>query len=283
MTLCPKCQISIARKEDSVQCATCNTVTHMKCSKMDKDSLEYLKSIGQKYNCDECVSQSKNGRHDDTPIKANTKTKEKMLPSTLEIDTKSIINRLDEVLRNQVTTNNTLETLSNRIIELEKSLKEKDKVIQSLEYKINTLEQNEKSCYVEISGVQKEKEENVENLVHDIAGVLGIDLNLFDIENAYRKPSIRNIDKPLIIIELASRRKRDEFIKKRGKIEYKSQRIYINESLTAFNKKLFWESRMKGKELGYRFIWTSHGRIYCKKDEQGKKIQVKCLEDLNFL
>jgi len=91
------------------------------------------------------------------------------------------------------------------------------------------------------------------------------------------------LEKPLIIVELATRRKRDEFIKKRGKIEYKNQQIYINESFTAFSRKLFWESRMKGKELGYRFIWISHGRIFCKKDEQGKKIQVKCFEDLNFL
>ncbi|CAI6361668.1 unnamed protein product [Macrosiphum euphorbiae] len=140
---------------------------------------------------------------------------------------------------------------------------EKDKAILSLEYKINTLEQNKKSSYVEISGDQKEEEENVNNVTHDIASALHIDPNLFDIENAYRKPSNRNLDKPLIIVEFASRRKRDEFLKKRGKIEYKSNRIYINKSLTAFNRKLFWESRMKGKELGYCFIWTSHGRIFC--------------------
>ncbi|KAL4085183.1 hypothetical protein QTP88_027042 [Uroleucon formosanum] len=34
--------------EDSVQCVTWCTVTHMKCSKMDKDSLEYLKTVGKK-------------------------------------------------------------------------------------------------------------------------------------------------------------------------------------------------------------------------------------------
>lgn len=276
MTLCPKCQISISRNEDSVQCVTCYTVTHMKCSKMDKDSLEFLKTTGKKYNCEECIKKIKTGRHDDTPLKDAALNKK-------EIDIKSIIDKLDQVLSNQVTTNNSLQALNNRVSELEKSLLEKDKVILKLEYKINTLEQNEKSCYVEISGVQKEKEENVENVVHDIASALHIDLNLLDIENAYRKPSNHNLDKPLIIVEFASRRKRDEFFKKRGKIEYKNHRIHINESLTAYNRKLFWESRMKGKELGYRFIWTSHGRIFCKKDEQGKKIQVKCFEDLTFL
>ncbi|CAI6353309.1 unnamed protein product [Macrosiphum euphorbiae] len=74
-----------------------------------------------------------------------------------------------------------------------------------------------------ISGVQKEKEENVHNLVHGIANVLKIDLNLFDIdENPDRKLSIQNLDKPLIIVEFSSRKKRDKFIKKQGKIEYKS-------------------------------------------------------------
>jgi hypothetical protein len=53
-------------------------------------------------------------------------------------------------------------------------LKEKDKVIQNLEYKINILEQNEKSCYVKISGVQKKKEGMLkENLIHDIESELG--------------------------------------------------------------------------------------------------------------
>lgn len=79
----------------------------------------------------------------------------------------------------------------------------------------------------------------------------------------------------MIIIELATRRKQDEFLKKQGSIEYKGQRIYINESLTAFNRKLFWVIRTKGKEMDYRFVWTSHGKIYRKKDEQGKKFTCK--------
>jgi len=69
MTVCPKYQITISHNEDSVKCVTCYTVTHMKCSKMDNDSLEYLKSIGKKYNCDECTNKVKIGRHDDTPVK----------------------------------------------------------------------------------------------------------------------------------------------------------------------------------------------------------------------
>lgn len=86
----------------------------MKCSKMDKDSLEFLKSTGKKYNCEECIKKVKTGRHDDTPIKDTAH-------KTKEIDNKSIIDKLDQVLSNQVTTNNSLQALNNRVIELDRT------------------------------------------------------------------------------------------------------------------------------------------------------------------
>lgn len=85
---------------------------------------------------------------------------------------------------------------------------------------------------------KRKRKKNVENLVHDIANALEIYLYMFDIENDYQKPSNWNLDKPLIIVDLASRKKRNEFTKNNGKIEYKIHRVCINESLTAFNKKL---------------------------------------------
>jgi len=64
------------------------------------------------------------------------------------------------------------------------------------------LKQNEKSYYVEISGIispKKKRKKTVENVVHDITYTLEIDLNLFDIENVYCKDvNNQNLDKPLI-------------------------------------------------------------------------------------
>jgi len=58
------------------------------------------------------------------------------------------------------------------------------------------------------------------------------------------------------------KKKREEFIRIKS--------IYINERLTAYNRKLLWETRSKAKELGYRYIWTRNGRIYCKADDMTK-------------
>jgi len=146
MTLCSKCQSLTSCNENSLQCNTCFAVLHIStCSKTDEDSFDYLKTIGEKYNCEKCINHGKIKRPDETPIEDSSKAKEKVLPTSIETHTKTIINRLDEVLRNQVTTNNSLEALNNRVIDLKKkSVKEKDKIIKELEYK--TLEQNKKSC-----------------------------------------------------------------------------------------------------------------------------------------
>jgi len=252
---------------------------------MNTESTEYMKAKGIPFDCEDCTKHLKQSRGESTPIKSTSQSQAIYSNTVTNYDTdiKKIVNKLDEVINNQITTNNTLTTLSNRILDLEKTLKEKEGIITNLEFKINVLEQNERACFIEINGVKKEINENIEELVNDIASTIDIDLNLFDIENAYRKPSNQNLQTPQIIVEFSSKRKRNEFIKKRGKLEYKGSRIYINENLTAYNRKLLWETRTKAKELGYRYIWTSNGRIYCKKDEMAKKTQIRSNEELHFL
>ena len=74
-------------------------------------------------------------------------------------------------------------------------------------------------------------------IVNDIAGIIDVDINFFDIENVYRKLSNRNLEAPQIVVEFSSSKK-EEFIRKRGKIEFKGSRIYINESLTALGDQI---------------------------------------------
>ncbi|KAF0716302.1 Uncharacterized protein FWK35_00024262 [Aphis craccivora] len=169
------------------------------------------------------VPKNRNKKDDCTPVKPTPQTQcIHFNKITIDSDINIIVSKLDDILKNQITTNNTLTTLSNRIRELEKTLKGKEK------FKINVLGQNERACFIEISGVKKDNNENVETLVNnDIAFKIDIDLNLFDIENAYRKPSRQNSETPQIEVEFSSKRKRDEFLKKRGKIEYNNSRIFI--------------------------------------------------------
>jgi len=73
-----------------------------------------------------------------------------------DLDIRAITTRLGEFIKNQITINDTILTLRNRILKLKKTLKEKDDIIQNLKIKINILEQNNKrACLVEICGVKR--------------------------------------------------------------------------------------------------------------------------------
>jgi len=58
------------------------------------------------------------------------------------------------------------------------------------------------------------------NIVNDIAGIIDVDINLFDIENVYRKWSNRYLETPQIVVEFSSK-------KKKGKNSLES-RVYIS-------------------------------------------------------
>jgi len=56
---------------------------------------------------------------------------------------------------------------------------------------------------------KKEHHENVETTVNDRkykinAGIIEVDINLFDIENVCRKLSNRNLEAPQIVVEFSS-------------------------------------------------------------------------------
>lgn len=41
--------------------------------------------------------------------------------------------------------------------------------------------------------------------------------------------------------------------------------IYINDHLTAFNRRLLWSAKTKAKECGWKFVWVRSGMICAKK------------------
>lgn len=68
---------------------------------------------------------------------------------------------------------------------------------------------------------------------HDILLTIDVDLNVFDIEKMFQKPgSSQRVEMSLVIVEFASKGKRNKLLKQRRQVEYKSSRICIKKSLT---------------------------------------------------
>ena len=56
--------------------------------------------------------------------------------------------------------------------------------------------------------------------------------------------------------------------------------IYISESLTASNRQLFNEALKVKKDLHYKFIWSSNGRVFMRATEDSPPILISCSDDL---
>jgi flavorubredoxin len=60
-------------------------------------------------------------------------------------------------------------------------------------------------------------------------------------------------------------------------------KIYIAESLTSKNKELFKKCLDARRSLNYKFIWTSQGRIYLRKNSDTPAKLITAVQDIDCL
>ena len=58
------------------------------------------------------------------------------------------------------------------------------------------------------------------------------------------------------------------------------QPIFINESLTIFNRILFKKVREACKKKQFKYFWTNNGKIMCKRNQQSDVIIIKDERDI---
>ena len=121
-----------------------------------------------------------------------------------------------------------------------------------------------------------------------VGELIGVQVDEDDISISHRLPVSSNYkgdrSNPSIIVKFVRRDLKEEFYSSRKDLKNFStedlgysttNNIYINESLTEKNKELFRESLKAKKALKYKFIWTSNGRIYLRKDSNSRIIHIK--------
>ncbi len=139
---------------------------------------------------------------------------------------------------------------------------------------------------VEISGIPRQARENCEKIVLDIASKINVDLKPEDIEACHR---ISPKEDAPIIMKVVSRKTISSLLSKGAKtnaekisiaylgFELPTQsgstndgKIFINESLTLRNKNLLRLSKIKKRELDFKFDWSRNGIIFLKKTRTPK-------------
>lgn len=162
---------------------------------------------------------------------------------------------------------------------------------KKLQNHLNQLDQYGRRENIELHGVEEKKNENLYQIAQDLAEQLKLPLPTNSITSIHRmKKPIRNRNnRPApIIIRFTSRKISEEWVlKKKTGITNKNiiekgtdTEIYINENLSPAIKELYWQARIRGKELKYSFVWVKRGQIFMKKEELQPAIKISNYEDL---
>jgi hypothetical protein len=162
----------------------------------------------------------------------------------------------------------------------------------------NEREKEKRKNNIEIHGIPKVNNEDLPEVIINVAKKLDIKLNKDNIVKCFRirafnSEKVKN-DKhnEPILVSLNQFSLKEAFMKKRKSKCFSNEiikdasivsRLYINENLTPTNRLLFKEVRNFRKQHDYKFLWTNSGNILIRKTEDSKVIYIKNFETLNSL
>ena len=178
----------------------------------------------------------------------------------------------------------TLGSYETRIVALEQ--KEKENVllraqVSHLQDQLNNQAQASLSAELEILGLSESPNENSYHLVLTAANKIGVELDETDINFVSRagprdRKESHRLPRPLIV-SFCRRTKREIFLKQakaRRSLDSRDivgngpeRKVFVNERLTAENRRLFRTSRKWAADNDYKYCWSRNGKIFVRRRE----------------
>lgn len=96
------------------------------------------------------------------------------------------------------------------------------------------------------------------------------------VDNAYRINTSKNNRPAKIVVAFRNESTRARWLERKKNCRLTShdifkdnstERIWVGENMTASLRKLFWECRVKTKQVGYQFCWFRNGKIFVRATE----------------
>ena len=177
--------------------------------------------------------------------------------------------------------------LTTRIEALEAREKIADKTIHDLEEKYDDIEQYSRKFNLEIHGIPERKEEDITQIILDLAEAIDADVREEDIDICHRVYKAEGKARPIIVkftnydskYEMYSKRLRLRKVDNREK--FGVERVFINENLTSRRALLYSKVRKKVKDNSVWNTWTMDGKIFLRKSPTGRPIRIKTEDDIN--
>lgn len=195
-----------------------------------------------------------------------------------------------------------------RIVEMEESLKEcinmrveldtlKAENLQ-LKSRLKKLEVREvgqqilgKRNMMEINGIPKHNNENVAEIIVELAKAAEVIIEAKDIAECYRAKG-RDGKDGIITVKFEKSVMRDNVLNtlkkmkptlKVLKMEPASRKVFINEALIPARKNILYRVKQMARERNWKRVWTYGGAIFLKTEIEGPQIKIETVEDLEIL
>ncbi|XP_068751022.1 uncharacterized protein [Montipora capricornis] len=165
-------------------------------------------------------------------------------------------------------------SLEEKLGELAGTNDRQDQSLYRVESALDETQQYLRRDCLEINGVPISSYENPNQLVKEVGLLAGVEIDDRHIAAAHKLPDSKNV-KNRLIVKFIQRDKREELYKHRknlvGKnishlpsVEDGNGKIFINESLTSYRKRLFGRIREYKRNNNLKYLWTSNGKIMLK-------------------
>lgn len=228
-----------------------------------------------------------------TMLKDVTENFKIMLNEKFDEQNKHFSDMLSKIVtleENVVDVNNHVRFVEEKVTEIGNTQSNMGNDIDWMYNKVQTSEKLQRSKTVVITGIEYTQEENLIEIVNNIADILKVNLIESDFDEIYR---IKSTDKkPRIIVKftrtLVKQRlingikvKKSLYAKELGIDKDKETQIYLNEYLSQKSHELWKEVKKLRSSNKVKYAWIRDGEVYIRKEEGGERVHVNNFYILN--
>ena len=198
----------------------------------------------------------------------------------------------DDLLAQSVKNTTTIENLNNTVGALKSQITAKDKLIDDLVNRVNSLEQDQLSNNIEILGVDMNDGEDLRKAVTQLGEKLGMQQCADTIDIVRRRYKHSPGHPPTISLTTKTPGQKAVWMDLRKKLREErttsgsifgtasTEKIFINESLTYYTRTLLKKVKDHGRDKGYKYIWTRNGQIFARKGDTFGSIKICCESEM---
>lgn len=303
---CGICVKQITQKQQKLSCSDCKHDFHGTCLKMSRADIDCITADGLVWRCEPCSCNRRKSMRLEAASSEGSLTLEDIMKVVTEIRenqhrSEKDFNKSYELLNEKLEDNSKvireqaekIDGYLKKLEEMDTKNKELKKMVENLENRVEDLEQYSRVNTVEIQGIPQDDTEDVIGVVKGVGNALNMKIEDCMIDACHRlKSRPGSNDPPTIIVKFVRRGTKEELLRKRREKKTLSTKhmnlhmdrpIYINESLSPARRHLAALARVAKREHHYQYIWIRNGKIFLRKENGAKVIQVTSKDDLKSL